>query len=574
MSIQATSGDGVVFFEDFRSPVSVAANGGVVVGNCVAQGKYTGAGESAVKYVSYGKTRRTLTGNVWWVRFKFKANDFGAYRVLLSRGIAGNVGFYFAVGTSGNLYCYGYDGAAAFRINPNDNSAFVAGVTYEVSITCDGTKVYSYINGVLDGTPLSCTSKIALSTADLRIGSRESTIPDWNGDIYLVQMSVGVSLSAEEAKDLYEQDTIQELSHPLIDLPLRTSYYKENGVELLTDPNFDNATIDDWVASSAVISLSLSTASPYNGTQALRLTRATAYGYAKFTTLTSGKRLKVRGKARGDGTFYPRITDDSGNVLWAGTTSTAWQDFDFETISTGWLVLYTPLAGGGNGNWIEFDAMSIELMENLTDNKGTLGGTAKLGDGSTTTTMPTILAPHGAGFDGGDYIDMGRITQLEGASKATIAWMWKPTTLANSRGFGKDDGTGNERLIFFESTPSGGAAKVAISAATGGSSYAISGGYPIRQGVYYTGIMVFDGTQATANNRLKLYIDGKEITDFVYTGSFPATLTAATTNFLFGKRAGSTWMTGIGIRPRIFDKALTSRQAKILHNRLMKGLNV
>lgn len=65
-----------------------------------------------------------------------------------------------------------------------------------------------------------------------------------------------LQLSAEAAKDLYEQDTVQELdmSKFLVNLPLRSWYWKETGTELVTDGNMEALNVTAWPSGlSAVI---------------------------------------------------------------------------------------------------------------------------------------------------------------------------------------------------------------------------------------------------------------------------------------------------------------------------------
>ncbi len=172
-----------------------------------------------------------------------------------------------------------------------------------------------------------------------------------------------------------------------------------------------------------------------------------------------------------------------------------------------------------------------------------------------------------------NYVDCGRLQELEGAAKATITYSWTPALIVDSRGFGKDDGSGTRRFIFFESV-TGSQGKLGISASNGEVSYAITNQFVICAGKRYIASMVFDGTQAVANDRLKLYLDGVRITDLGYNGGLmPTTLPSISNDFTFGTRLAN-FMAGNGESIRVDLKALTPRQIGILHGRIRKAKNL
>lgn len=76
------------------------------------------------------------------------------------------------------------------------------------------------------------------------------------------------------------------------------------------------------------------TSAPHSGSQALRVARtAGSYSYAQQVILTVGKRYRMHGWYRGDGTAVPAIYAAGGTQLALGTSSTTWQFFTKEFVA-------------------------------------------------------------------------------------------------------------------------------------------------------------------------------------------------------------------------------------------------
>lgn len=118
-------------------------------------------------------------------------------------------------------------------------------------------------------------------------------------------------------------------------------------------------TCPDWTAEGPTKPLlTKSTASPHGGAQALRITnQAVTWAGASQTTLVVGKSYHVTGWARGDGTSNPRVGLSA--YTWTGTTSSSWQAFDFSVVADS-IKGFLYIDGGGIGNWVEFDDVSIK----------------------------------------------------------------------------------------------------------------------------------------------------------------------------------------------------------------------
>ncbi len=74
----------------------------------------------------------------------------------------------------------------------------------------------------------------------------------------------------------------------------------------------------------------------------------------------------------------------------------AFENDTYEEVDAGKAVLYLPLRS-------RFDDGSNEVTSNI----GSVGTNPVVGDGSTSTTFPTQVLPHGNNFDGGDWLNAG-----------------------------------------------------------------------------------------------------------------------------------------------------------------------
>lgn len=130
----------------------------------------------------------------------------------------------------------------------------------------------------------------------------------------------------------------------------------------LRDAAMEEIGVAYW--SAGVSTLTKETASPYEGLQNLKVAYAGSPNpYAYQIVLEAGRDYSIRLRARGDGTFYPGISDGV-NVLWSGTTSTSWQDsgvINF-TAAGSELILY---AYGSVAGYCEFDAVELTVSDSL-----------------------------------------------------------------------------------------------------------------------------------------------------------------------------------------------------------------
>jgi hypothetical protein len=86
------------------------------------------------------------------------------------------------------------------------------------------------------------------------------------------------------------------------------------------------------------------------GVNALRIAGASGFAYQGGTSV-SATTIRYVGKVRGDGTGIPIVMDAALSVMWQGTASATWRDFDveFPCNGTSLPILYT--AAGGSTEW-------------------------------------------------------------------------------------------------------------------------------------------------------------------------------------------------------------------------------
>jgi len=126
--------------------------------------------------------------------------------------------------------------------------------------------------------------------------------------------------------------------------------------QLWTDGDMETAGVGAWSTGNSA-TLTKETTAPYAGLQSLRVAYGGASSPYAFQAIPD-KILRVTGKARGDGTFPPRVRTNGGATVWAGTNSTSWQDIDFTFDANGATSLRLRSDATGAG-YAEFDNMYV-----------------------------------------------------------------------------------------------------------------------------------------------------------------------------------------------------------------------
>lgn len=118
-----------------------------------------------------------------------------------------------------------------------------------------------------------------------------------------------------------------------------------------------------WSATTAYISKQ--TTNPHGGGRLIRVKAngVQTYGFAYQATLTVGKKYRIAGWARSDGTDLPVVYIGSHSASpWTGTNSTSWQRFDFVDTCAGNVGSYFGQTTASSG-YVEFDDVFVTLTE-------------------------------------------------------------------------------------------------------------------------------------------------------------------------------------------------------------------
>jgi hypothetical protein len=142
---------------------------------------------------------------------------------------------------------------------------------------------------------------------------------------------------------------------------MSTEYKGEIGViekQLAADGDMELTGTASWTALNAA--LTKATTSPHSGSKVLRLTYTdNAYIQAYQTILTLGKKYRLKGCARSDGTTVPSVYIGGNAASWTGTASAGvWQCFDTTRVADGtglWIIAWNAAAA----NYVEYDDIYI-----------------------------------------------------------------------------------------------------------------------------------------------------------------------------------------------------------------------
>ena len=580
MSIQNTSGDKCVFRERFVSPQTVAANGGTSTGTPTI--RYGATPTANSNRIVYSK-RRTLLNGATKATFKLKFKT-GAAAVSAVKRIfyklpasANDNQFHIQLTSAGKLQIYVASSASDASNYAYWNSALTASTEYVAHIVYDGTaaagsRIAFYVNGTNQTATIVGTIPAAMANGTqpptvFNYADGGTSAPDTDFVMRELAVYKGVAFTQAEAADDCEQDTVSEIdaSKALVSLPLKSWHYKENGTELLTDGDMETAGVAAWTAGNNAV-LTKQTTSPYAGTQCLRIAYdGTGTPTARQTILTDGRRYKITGWGRGDGTYKPTVYVGSGKIGWQGTAANTWQYFDVEFVAeaVGYQVRLASSASAAG--YSEFDDCSVELMEAQTENVGSLKGAAYLGDKTTTTKFPTQLAPHGMSFDGGDYAQITNTLLNTLGKNFTLALAFKVTGGINFVGLIDKNSAGSAaaspQTVWLSSS------KVVGYIGNGASAVGITSTDNITLGVLHTVVFAGDGTN------MYLYVDGVSAASAAAQSITPTS--GNTDPFIIGgSSAASGLLTGSIYDVKIASFGWTATQAAIYHKKILKEINI
>jgi len=234
---------------------------------------------------------------------------------------------------------------------------------------------------------------------------------------------------------------------------------------------------------------------------------------------------------------------------------------------TGWVAMVsTPGASTGNGlvhQWnLDENPVATPMADVMGGATGIVTGTmssgaGKIGNAITLNSMA-------------EYVNVGPISELQGASKFSIAAWLKRTAAGNAIGVGQEDHPGSN--IYYTNINFFTDGNLYFQVSTNGNTSNSYGSYALNNTSWHHVVLVFDGTQTGNSNRLKGYVNGSPVA-LTYTGTIPAT--AHSQNFDFhigsygncaiGVSCAGTTQNGSVDDVRIYNRPLTAQEVSDLY---------
>lgn len=342
------------------------------------------------------------------------------------------------------------------------------------------------------------------------------------------------------------------------DVTVSPDNYIRSG-ELLQDEDMETSGTGSWYAALSGTTLSKQTTNPQEGIQTLRVTTTTAFGRAEQYTLVSGKKYRVQGYMRGDGTIgTPQISNSSIAITGGtGTSSNSWQFFDLTFIAANSLFSLNNNQASGYAEFDDISVTEVPPLVGLPTNGVTLGSTA---NGHLTNAYT---------FDGtNDNVNIysSSLNSSFNPDEGTlVAW-------AKVSGSGVwTDGTPTRYIANIQSVfatnqiniQKNGNNNLRFTYAAGGTFKEINQG-SLSSTNWYQVVLTWSKTA----DELKAYINGNQV-DSTQTGLGTWTGNLTSTDVTIGSynTTGTTnpW-SGLINDVRLYDRALTADEIKAMHN--------
>lgn len=135
----------------------------------------------------------------------------------------------------------------------------------------------------------------------------------------------------------------------------------DESATIIADGDMEGAGLGPWNTLAGVTTKEPGT--PYSGLQCIRSTSAGGGAYFFQNVLTVGRRYRVRGWVRGDGTVNRTPGFYAGGTVWVpvATNANVWQYFDAIVVAVGGTNMYFGSVGVVGG-WVEFDDLVVTLL--------------------------------------------------------------------------------------------------------------------------------------------------------------------------------------------------------------------
>lgn len=372
---------------DLRTPQAVAEDNGVITGSPTFD--RDGCDLNGVdQYITYAVPNTLFSSSKVGIDVEIYpdfASDEGVQKFIFDSNVS--LQYSLLITSSGSLQVYLGGSILSSTAEATWGQYWKQNERNIISITAGVSSSEIFLNEVSINTGGGYTPS---AITELIAGSRQSAIQMFNGKIHSINIK-NDETTLQEHVDLYNNSTFNFQNKASVWLDMKSQVGKASGVEIISG----GMTLGGWTAGN---NAALSNPSA----DVLRLTRdGSNVPYAFQSIMTSTKRYRVTGQARGDGNAYPRFGTGL-TKFWDGTVSNEWQEIDvIFTADHAWATLYSSSTAGTE--YVEFRNISVEEVLQYTIDKSGKGNDFLLGDGSDTTKMPAFL---NAGFetDGGDYM--------------------------------------------------------------------------------------------------------------------------------------------------------------------------
>ena len=307
--------------------------------------------KSATSRLDFGATDSLGTGNITIIAL-VKPDSIGATNGM----IINNGKTLFGMGA--NKFTAASDGATYIY---SAASSVVYGQDYVGAITRTSAGVTNFfVNGTQSGTRNQSSGTPAGATTNVFVGNRNGNDRNFDGSIYY--LAIYNTILTEQQISQISDELMNEKT---VTIPSIQSDSK--GVNLCCDGNMERADTDFWTPNNDAV-LTKQTGTPNKGIRCFRIGwGGTANPFCQQSSILAAKKFyRITGVARGTGgTAYPRIYNNAGStILWQGTTSAAWQPFDFNFQPATAELRLTSITA--SDDYVEFDDIKIVEVPSLT----------------------------------------------------------------------------------------------------------------------------------------------------------------------------------------------------------------
>lgn len=200
---------------------------------------------------------------------------------------------------------------------------------------------------------------------------------------------------------------------PLLDIPLYSQFWADQGANLLANGDFEGAAGPPpagWLASQCVATRQTGARTGstglYVGREAYDGVNAVGLMY-QAGIFTAGRRYHNVVWANGFAGAQ-LWSGDNGGQGWTGLGTGAWKVGDVTFVAAG-AQFRLQCSNFGPGLSVDWDDVDVREQFLYTENRGSLKGKVQLGDGRTAASFPLMLpltqaCRKGMLFDGGDYM--------------------------------------------------------------------------------------------------------------------------------------------------------------------------